>query len=78
MNPAAAPSCAAQAALRRLASAARSRTLGERDGSRPHGVNPSIMKRFAAIALVLGASPALAHDTWLLPARFHVEPGQVL
>jgi uncharacterized GH25 family protein len=30
------------------------------------------------LALVLAAAPTAAHDTWLLPARSRVEPGQTL
>jgi len=31
-----------------------------------------------AVLLVLPAGPALAHDTWLIPARFAVTPGSVV
>lgn len=36
------------------------------------------MKLIAAIALILVSGPALAHDTWLLPSRFRIEPGGML
>ena len=36
------------------------------------------MKHTAVMVLVLCASSAWAHDTWILPAQFRIEPGQTL
>jgi uncharacterized GH25 family protein len=36
------------------------------------------MKHKSLMFLALCASPAWAHDTWMLPARFRIEPGQTL
>jgi uncharacterized GH25 family protein len=36
------------------------------------------MKRVAALAILLGASPLLAHDFWIEPTSFHPEVGSVV
>lgn len=36
------------------------------------------MKHVALIISFLAAGPAWAHDTWILPAQFRIEPGEVL